>query len=175
MGVQQETPRITDTSRDLPLGARPWSAHGGPSWAILGPYRAPLGQNVVLSSTFGSGGSKMLYSRQFWARVAPKCCTVVNFWLGWPENDVLSQFGVRVAPKCCTVVNFWLGWPKNDVLSSVLGSGGPEMMYCRQLLARVAQKCALSSILGSGGPEMLHCRQLLARVAQKFWARVAPK
>merc|ERR1711884_303455 len=93
------------------------------------------------------GGPKMLYCRQCWAWVAPKCCTVVNSGLGWPQSAVLSsilgscgpkmlycrQFWARVAPTCCTVVNSGLGWPLNAVLSPTFGSGGPKMLYCRQV------------------------------------------
>ena len=42
-----------------------------------------FGHIAVLSSIFDLGGPKVQYCRQFFAWIALKCSTVINFWLGW--------------------------------------------------------------------------------------------
>ena len=127
----------------------------------------------------------MLYCRQLLARVAQKCCTVVNFGLGWPQNDVLSSiFGsggpkmlycrqllARVAQKCCTVVTFGLGWPQNVVLSSTFGSGGPKMMYCRQFWARVAPTCCTVVNFELGWPKNVVLSSIGPVFGIAFWSK----
>ena len=54
---------------------------------------------------------------------APHFCDSFTRWSLQPLNfATVSHFGAKR--------------PKNNVLSSILGSGGPKMFYCRQLLAR---------------------------------------
>ena len=83
-----------------------------------------------MSSTFGSDGPKVLYCRQLWA---------------------------RMANKCNTLVNFWVGWPKSAILSSTFGSDGPKVQYCRQLSALIAQTCStVVQVIGSDSKESGH-------------------
>ena len=72
----------------------------------------------------------------------------------------------RMAQKCNTVVNFWLGWPKSAVLSSTFGPDGPKVLYCRRTLGPGAFERAP---LTTKAPDVLpKCRTVANFGAQAF-------